>query len=56
MSEILKDALKPFPLDFPAILGTKKPTNTGLAGCFSQSSQVDPAGQKPNTIDPDLVV
>ena len=35
---------------------TKKPANTGLAGYFFTFHLVDPAGQKPNTLNPDLVV
>ena len=34
MSEILKDALKPFPHDFPAILGTKKAHEHWARGLF----------------------
>ena len=41
--------------DLPAIYGTKKPMNTGLTGFFFTFLSVDPAGQKPNTINPDLV-
>ena len=41
--------------DSAAIYGTKKPMNTGLAGYFSTFLLVDPAGQKPNTLAPDLV-
>ena len=41
--------------DSAAIYGTKKPMNTGLTGLFPTFLSVDPAGQKPNTINPDLV-
>jgi len=41
--------------DSAAIYGTKKPMNTGLTGYFFTFIQVDPAGQKPNTLNPDLI-
>jgi len=41
--------------DSAAIYGTKKPMNTGLTGYFFTFLSVDPAGQKPNTINPDMV-
>ena len=33
----------------PEIYGTKKPMNTGLTGCFSQSFQVEPPGVEPGS-------
>ena len=33
--------------DYAAIQGTKQPTNTGRAGCFPQSFQVEPAETDP---------
>ena len=38
-----------------ATYGVTKPVKTGGTGCFPQSLLVDPAGQKPNTLNPDLV-
>jgi hypothetical protein len=41
--------------DSAAIYSTKKPMNTGFTGYFFTFLLVEPAGQKPNTLDPDLV-